>query len=362
MRRDEIVSYLKNKIISEEFPAGSYLPLRAELIRECEASNVTVQRAINQLTSEGFLRSCGSKGIMVSNYPPNKYRIGVLLPEGALSDNNFDTKHYAVNHALNCIEQSGSLISFARYYVGKETSQNDDEFKKLIADLKKHLLAGVIVPFALPDRLLAPLNGYPVIQLEPKNAKIIRSVSFNHNYVAMTEMALKQLIKSGARKIAVIMGSGMPHFFIWEIEKTLCGNSDIITKPEWVQSLAVNSRDAIWAGYLIKLLFSPEFKERPDGLIILNENLLLPIKNALKELNMIIGRDIHVCSHCNFPTHNTEVDNVHFIAFDWIGIFNKAIQYMKNFHHLEDSRFGREFILPPKIVDHPIQQLITENR
>jgi len=358
LKRHEIVSYLKEKIISGEFYSGSYLPLRTDLIRECKASNVTVQRAINQLTAEGFLRSCGSKGIMVSNYPPNKYHIGVLMPAG--SDRNSDTKYHAVNQALDCIEQNGSHISFVRYQISQETSRNDDEFTKLIYDLKEHLLAGVILPFAIPERLLIQLDGYPVIQIEPQNARVIRAVSFNHNYVMMTDIAVEQLIKAGAKKIAVIMGSGMPHFFIHEIEKSLCSNPNIVTKPEWLQSLSANLRDGIWARYLLKLLFSPEFKEHPDGLIILNENLLHPIMNALRDLNITIGKDIKICSHCNIPSANAACSDVLFLAFDWMDVFNKAIRYMKNFSQLEDSRFGKEFILPPKTVDNFVQQSISE--
>ena len=55
-------------------------------------------------------------------------------------------------------------------------------------------------------------------------------------------------------------------------------------------------------------------------------------------------------------------DGVHFFAFDWRDIFKKAIRYMKNFYQLEDSRFGREFMLPPKIADKSVQQQITEVR
>ena len=162
--------------------------------------------------------------------------------------------------------------------------------------------------------------------MEPLSAKAIRAVSFNHNYIAMTEMAVEQLIQCGAKKIAVIMGVRMPLFFIREIEKTLCSNPEIVTKPEWMQSLNADSRGIVWAGYLMKLLFSPELKERPDGLIILNENLLQPIAEVLRELGMTIGKDIHICSHCNMPSAAPLDDGVHFFAFDWRDIFKKAIR------------------------------------
>lgn len=361
MKRDEIVRYLKNRILSEEIAPGSFLPLRSDLIRECEASNVTVQNAINRLAAEGFLRSCGSKGVMVSVYPPHKYRVGVLLPASGWPEKNFDTKWFAVEQALDMVEKDGSHISFERYRVSKEMSMHDDELKKLSNALNESLLAGVIVPFSLPDGLLMPLNGYPVVQHEPRNAKVIRAVSFNHNYIAMAEMAVKKLLECGATKIAVIMGSEMPAFFIREIEKVLFNCKEICTKKEWIQSLSNTSRGIVWAENLLRLVFAPELRERPDGLVVLNENLLNPVTESLHELDMIIGKDIHVCSHSNIPTLTPVSDKIHFLAFDWCEIFRKSIWCINRFHKLDESYFGREFLLPPKILDQFAPQPFSDN-
>lgn len=361
MKRDEIVKYLKNRILSEDIAPGSFLPFRSDLIKECEASNVTVQNAINRLTADGFLRSCGSKGIMVSVYPPHKYRIGVLLPASSWPEKNFDTKWFAVEQALDIIEKDGSHISFARYRVSKEMSQHDDELKKLSNALSDSLLAGVIVPFSLPDGLLLPLDGYPVVQHEPRNAKVIRAVSFNHNYIAMAEMAVNKLLECGAKKISVIMGAEMPAFFIREIEKVLLNHKGISTKKEWIQSLSNTSRGIAWAENLLKLMFCSELKERPDGLVILNENLLKPIIETLHDLDMVIGKNIHICCHSNIPTMSQVSDKIHFLAFDWCEIFRKSIWCINRFRKLDESYFGREFLLPPKILDQFAPQPFSDN-
>ena len=362
MKRNEIVQYLKNRILSGELAPESFLPLRSELIQECKASNVTVQHAVNRLIADGFLRSCGSKGIMVEKHPPHKSRFGILLPASTWPEKqDFDTKHYAVEKALDIIETEDDGISFIRYHVGRETTQHDDEFKKLEFALSESLIAGVIVPFSLPDGLLLPLEGYPVVMHEPRNAKIIRAVSFNHNYTALAEMAVRELVRSGAKKIAVIMGAEIPLYFVSEIKKMLYRQTDIITRDEWIQSLSVASRGITWANHLLKLMFMPEITQKPDGMIILNENLLRSVVENLQALDMVIGRDIHICSHCNIPSISQITGNISFQAFDWCDIIRKSIRCITRFDKFNHSYFGREFLLPPKVVKQFSPQPYFEN-
>jgi len=93
MTRDEIVHYFKQGIGNGGFVPGSPLPVRRELLNVCEASNVTVQRALNILIEEGFVRSRGSRGMEVAAHPPCTCRFGVILPpEHGRGESNYDTQ------------------------------------------------------------------------------------------------------------------------------------------------------------------------------------------------------------------------------------------------------------------------------
>jgi len=93
MTRDEIVHYFKQGIGNGGFVPGSPLPIRKELLRVCEASNVTVQRALNILIEEGFLRSRGSRGMQIAAHPPCTCRFGIILPpEHGRGERNYDTR------------------------------------------------------------------------------------------------------------------------------------------------------------------------------------------------------------------------------------------------------------------------------
>ena len=79
MRTEEIIQDLRRRIIGGEFAVSGTLPRRHLLLEHYDASNMTVQRAINQLAEEGFLVSRGSKGIFLSATPPNRFRYALVV-------------------------------------------------------------------------------------------------------------------------------------------------------------------------------------------------------------------------------------------------------------------------------------------
>lgn len=349
MKRIEIIQYLKQKILSGELAPGSFLPHRSELIRQCEASNVTVQHAVNQLIADGFLRSCGSKGVMISPTPPHKSRFAILLPASNWPEKpGFDTKWIAIKTVLEDLKQNRSGMSIVRYHVGKETHQHADEYKHLLEALHNSLLAGVIIPTSLPDALLKPLEGFPIVQFEPRE-RLIRAVSFNHDYVELTKLAVEKLRQCGAKRIAVLMNSELNPFFVRAIEEFLTQKPYSI-REEWIQAVSCTSREVNWTGRLLKLLFHSEQQKKPDGLVVLNENLLSATLDAVNAMGYSIGRDIHICCHCNLPSKLTPSSPVHFVAMDWHYIFQKTLWCLRHFNELDNSFFEKEFLLPPKLV------------
>lgn len=72
----EIYEYLKNKIIKGEFPSGEKIPSENELKDFFQVSRNTVRRAIDILSSEGFLSSVHGKGVFVLEKTPLNFQLG----------------------------------------------------------------------------------------------------------------------------------------------------------------------------------------------------------------------------------------------------------------------------------------------
>ncbi len=350
MKRDEIIEHLKNRILSGEISPGSFLPHRAELLEYCGASNVTVQRAVNHLVEEGFLCSCGSRGIMVSKTPPHRFRFGILIPSGSRpEEKDYDSRWSSILAAMDEIEEHHRGYRFVRYWIGRETRPTADEYCRLLSDLRNSLLAGVIVPRSLPPELLKPLDGFPVVMHEPLDRHLIRAVSLNHDFAAMAGMAIEELKRRGVRKLAVIMGAEQNPVTVAEIEKLLAA-SGLVTRREWVHGVSHTSRGAVWTERIIRLLYMPGAPEVPDGLIVLNENLLPYVVETLGAIGRIVGRDVRVCSHCNLPVERGRLDKVDYVAFDACTVLGKSIWFLRHFSQLEKEVFEHEVLIPPVAV------------
>ena len=350
MKRDEIIEHLKSRILSGEIPAGSFLPHRAELLEYCGASNVTVQRAVNHLVEAGFLCSCGSRGIMVSKTPPHRFRFGILIPSGSRpEEKDYDSRWSSILAAMNEIEEHHKGYRFVRYWIGRETRPTADEYCRLLSDLRNYLLAGVIVPRSLPPELLKPLDGFPVVMHEPLDRHLIRAVSLGHDFSVMTAMAIEELKRHGVRRLAVIMGAEHNPVVVAEIEKLLAA-SGLVTRREWVHGVSHPSRGAVWTERIIRLLYMPGIPEVPDGLIVLNENLLPYVVETLGAIGRIVGRDVQVCSHCNLPAGRVLLDKVDYVAFDACTVLNRSIWFLHHFQQLEKEVFEHEVLIPPVAV------------
>lgn len=102
-----IQAELRHKVESNVWPVGSPVPSRRELAKEYQVSTLTIERAIEALSREGFLQSVGRRGTFVASEKPvvpiagdtpaprsRKLAIGIvatlyLMREDHLEINNF---------------------------------------------------------------------------------------------------------------------------------------------------------------------------------------------------------------------------------------------------------------------------------
>lgn len=65
---EQIVSQLKNAIVTEELKAGEALPSIRSLAADLSVSVITTKRAYEELEKEGLIRSVAGKGFYVCEY------------------------------------------------------------------------------------------------------------------------------------------------------------------------------------------------------------------------------------------------------------------------------------------------------
>lgn len=71
---EQIVSQIKNQIISGTLADGEALPSMRQLARELNISVITTKRAYEDLEREGFLATVPGKGSYVSGADPERFK------------------------------------------------------------------------------------------------------------------------------------------------------------------------------------------------------------------------------------------------------------------------------------------------
>src|SRR4051794_19274109 len=84
-----VLARLRDVIVAGSAIPGSRLPTCRELSGEMRVSAMTVQRALDQLSDEGFIQTRGTRGTFVVERPPHLFRYGVIFtsdPSGGESN------------------------------------------------------------------------------------------------------------------------------------------------------------------------------------------------------------------------------------------------------------------------------------
>src|SRR4051812_34234140 len=79
-RTDEIVRRLRGRIVGGALMPGVQMPTRVEIEQEFGASRGTVQRALQELQRDGFVRVSGRQGTFVSEEPPHLTNYALVFP------------------------------------------------------------------------------------------------------------------------------------------------------------------------------------------------------------------------------------------------------------------------------------------
>ena len=74
-----ISDHLRRQIIDGQLSLGGRLPTQVQLAERFRVSGVTIQRALDRLTREGFIYTRGRNGTFVADRPPHLFSYGVVF-------------------------------------------------------------------------------------------------------------------------------------------------------------------------------------------------------------------------------------------------------------------------------------------
>jgi DNA-binding LacI/PurR family transcriptional regulator len=295
--REWIERELRRRIQDGTYAAASRMPSHRVIQRELGASSVTLQRAFDRLAELGYVEPRGGQGTFVAAALPHLTRIALVFPEesGKGPWNRFWST------AKRVAEGWSGAQRFRSYHIGNEQADSPGH-RQLCRDFADGGCAGVVFmhgPAYIADSPLVT-GDIPraVICGRPRDVERYRASVIEFDNGDPLADILRRFAADGRRRLAGLTSPGLG--FAARCEPFLRGLG-LETRPEWWIGLPVTPRAATCAADVARLLFSGSARQRPDCLIISDDNLVPHAVAGIAAAGVAVPRELAIAAHANFP-------------------------------------------------------------
>jgi len=319
--REQVVAGLRRDIVRGRLSPGQRIPPQIELARQFGVSGVTVQHAIGRLARDGFLCTRPRQGTYVAEKPPHLFHYGITFYTHPSDRATWLQFWVALSHEAVHIQQTtrSDLSLFYGIDGGPGTGDNDE----LLRLVKGHQLAGLIFtsnPWLLVKTPLVQEPDIPRVAIGVTKAEFPGVTAVN--VTGFEERCLQEMCARGRRRVGLILTDHQQKSDHRWVE--LARGIGIEMRPEWVQTVPL-FQPAL-ARNVAQLLMSPHYSQRPDGLIIADDNLVPAATAGLAAAGLHVPDDADVIAHTNFPWPTPSAVAALRIGFDSRAILEACIR------------------------------------
>jgi hypothetical protein len=296
VKRDRMVRDLRRLIISGKIAPGERMPTHKELARRFDAESQTICDVMRVLGEDGFIETRRRQGSFVVPHPPHLAQFAFAYP---YNPDHMPSQFYRAIHdeAERWQNPERRVLSF--YDVGARWAEGAD-YDRLLRMAQSQRLAGLVFaanPFALhfAKSPLVGMPGLPRVMIET-DADVGGFPAIYPDLPAFLPKAFERLASRGCKRVAVVqMPSARLDDELTRIP-SLAADYGLSIEAEWIQAVAPTAGP--WLRQLGRLLMRGKPGERPDGLVIADDNLVPELTAGLAESSV---RDLAVVAHTNFP-------------------------------------------------------------
>jgi DNA-binding transcriptional regulator YhcF (GntR family) len=296
-----VASEIRRRIATGEFSPGSQLPHRTELEEVFKVSKVTLQRVMNMLIEDGFIDATRNKGSFVVERPPHLSRYALAFqgtPKGSSTYNHHWARFWmALVNEATCREREDAVSIPVFYGIDGHTDTSD--YRKLALEVSEHRVAGVIFVAAhpqLPDLSLLRQTGVPGVTVQSPPQDGVPCVWID--YESFVIRALKHLRDRGHHRVAFICPANFAEHMPEFIQEQTAAHG-LETRPYWIQGVGLETPAV--ARNCVHLLMAQSQPERPDALIVTDDNLTEAATTGLLAAGIKVPSELEVVAHANFP-------------------------------------------------------------
>lgn len=347
-RYQAIHTVLRRRIVEGRLQPGDRLPTRDDLCSELSVSKITVQRALEQLATDGLVIARGRAGTFVKQQPQSN-TVGLVF-SFEQHDPSWDYSPY-----LNTLVRQAALLGQAsadrptckiKVYYGVTDPWSPDQPQGLADDLKHGRLAGlIVVPTIKPWAPSAPLN-LPVVSMGGLSNMSPDESAITLPWASWCERAIDLLVQSGCKRLAILATAVRPAA---EIDKLadLARQRSILIKPQWVQGIYPNQAD--WARRSVHLLVDRDSPQGPDTLLITDDSLIDQASAGLVDAGVRSSDQLRVVTWANLPSRSPRLLPMTRLGFDLRSALVQAVDLITR------KRLGqaveRSIALPVQVED-----------
>ena len=322
-RTNGIACEIRRRIVAGELTPGMRLPPRAEFEAGYAASPVTVQRALAQLVSEGFIRVDRTVGTFVAERPPHLFRYGLVFAERKPDPGGYFNRHYASLLRASREVAAGRGVEIEAYF-GLDGHVDGEDHARLIEDVNANRLAGLIFaspPPASLDTTVILSAALPRVRIGGCRAEGMPVVTSSHH--EFLDLGLDALRAAGRGRVAMFLSCDLPTDGIEERIRA----RGLLTRPHWI--LPCNIRTPHTVKRVVELLMSRESTVVPDALLIDDDNLVEPAVAGFIEAGVRIPADVQLVVFANLPWTPSSVVPLQYIGVDSLVVLEACLDCLQ---------------------------------
>ena len=304
-QRERVVSALRTGIVSGRLKPGDRLPTHHELEERFQAGPPTIQDAMAVLREAGFIETKHRSGTFVAAHPPHLSHFALAFPA---ADVQSSSRFFQA--LCNEADKLQSIDRHISAFYGIESHVDVPDYQRLLELVQQQRLAGLI--FGNNPYQLAGFKSPLLLDKGVRRVGIMlpdRKFPFPTVYPDIADFipkAFDYLAARGRKRVAVVMLGSQAGNSMGVVE-SLAAERGLVIKPHWLQAAFQGAAD--WARRTALLLFNEGQRERPDAVVITDDNLVEGFSEGIRDSGIRVFADnetasipgLEVVAQANFP-------------------------------------------------------------
>ena len=352
IKHPAIVSQLKSDIVQGVFLPGAKLPTRTEMEERFGVSNMTMQLVMDHLRRDGFVNTNGRNGTTVAEFPPHLYHYGLVFygkpRHGTLPWTRFWD---ALHQESQVLSDSGPRKIMT--YMGISGHVDDPDRIRLLADIRAQRLAGVLFVQlfdSICEPIIAQAPALPCVSVAATSQLNVPLIKMGSGFMTKALDALQQ---RGRKRIAFITG---PRINLMDGLDQMLAQRGMRSEPFWEMEFHLDLPGP--AKSWMELLMRFPQAQRPDGLVITDDNLVEAATMGIASAGVRVPEQLDVVALCNFPWVTPSIVPARRLGYDARRVLAFAISC------IDQKRQG---LTPPSCTliplqfEHEVSKAVNEN-